>query len=128
MLYSKQRRYSILFSIIYWMLAGFYFVAVRYGGMGEYAPPDLNYGDLASYAAIVGFAIGLLFGLVPINKVLGLKKRRSFLSVILFGTACYVLFFAAVIFMASLYGNSPAFAFHYLSSAEGLITLFVLFV
>jgi adenylate cyclase len=126
MAFSKVRIHSILFSIVYWMLAGFYFIAVRYVGI-EYAPPDLNYRDLAMYAGVVGFSIGLLFALVPINKVLGLKKRRSFLSVILLGTACYVLFFAGVIFMASLWGNSMSFALHYLSSAEGLITLLVLF-
>lgn len=128
MRYSKLRVYAILFSIAYWMLAGFYFVAVRYAGMGSYAPPDLSYAALSSYAAVVGISIGLLFGLVPISKVLGLRRRRSFLSAVLLGTACYVLFFAAVIFMASLYGNTPAFAFHYLTSGEGLITLFALFI
>ena len=77
------------------MLVGFYFVAVRYVGIGPYAPPDLDYGDLAAYAGVVGFSIGLLFGLLPLNTVLRLKKRRSFLSVVFIGTSCYVLFFIA---------------------------------
>ena len=121
MIYNKLRIYSLLFSISYWTLAGFYLVAIRYIGL-EYAPPDLNYGDLAAYAGIVGFSIGLLFGLFPLSAVLRSKKRRSFLSVVLIGTCCYVFFFTAVIFMASLYGNSLQFALHYLSS-EGLIVL-----
>jgi adenylate cyclase len=106
------------------MLVGFYFVAVRYIGIDPYAPPDLNYGDLAAYAATVGFSIGLLFGLFPLSTVLRLKKRRSFLSVVLIGTSCYVLFFIAVIFISSLYGNSLPFAVHYIFSPEGLIVLF----
>src|SRR5687768_14885695 len=106
MKYNKLRIYSLLFSVSYWMLVGFYFIAIRYVGLGQYAPPDLDYGDLAAYAAIVGFSIGLLFGLLPLSAVLRLQKRRSFLSVVMFGTACYVLFFIAVVFTASLYGNS----------------------
>ncbi len=105
---------SLLFSVLYWMLVGFYFVAVRYIGIGQYAPPDLNYGDLAAYAAIVGFSIGLLFGLVPLSTVLKLKKRRSFFKVVLIGTSCYILFFFAVVFIASLYGNSLQFAINYI--------------
>src|SRR5688500_18278301 len=124
MLYNKLRIYSLLFSVSYWMLVGFYFVAVRYIGIDPYAPPDLNYGDLAAYAATVGFSIGLLFGLFPLSTVLRLKKRRSFLSVVLIGTSCYVLFFIAVIFISSLYGNSLPFAVHYIFSPEGLIVLF----
>src|SRR5688572_245615 len=124
MLKNKLKISSILFSILYWMLAGFYFVTVRYFGLGEFAPPDLNYGDLASYAGFVGFFIGLLFGLVPLNNVLRFKSRRSFLSAVLIGTSCYVLFFVAVIFVSSSFGNSFQFASSYVSSPDGLIVLF----
>ncbi|HEY3404150.1 MAG TPA: hypothetical protein VGK59_12225, partial [Ohtaekwangia sp.] len=124
MLYTKLRIYSLLFSIAYWMLVGFYFVAIRYIGIGPYAPPDLNYSVLAAYAGIVGFSIGLLFGLLPLSSVLRLKKRRSFLTVVLIGTSCYVFFFFTVIFISSLYGNSLSFAVHYIFSSEGLIVLF----
>jgi adenylate cyclase len=124
MIRNKLRTYSLLFSVAYWMLVGFYFVAVRYVGLGQLAPPDLDYGDLAAYAAIVGFSIGLLFGLLPMHKVLRLQRRRSFLNVVLIGTSCYVFFFIAVIFTASLYGNSFQFALRYSLSGEGLVVLF----
>lgn len=128
MLKNRLRVYSVLFSVGYWMLAGFYFVSVRYFGHGEFAPPDLNYADVSTYAAVVGFSIGLLFGAFPLTTLLGLNKRRSFLSVVFIGTSCYVLFFLTVIFFASLYGNSLQFALSYVTSPEGLITLFHLFV
>ena len=102
----------------------FYLVAIRYVGIDPYGPPDLDYANLAAYAATVGFSIGLLFGLLPLSTLLRLKKRRSFLSVVLIGTSCYVLFFITVIFTSSLYGNSLAFALHYIFSPEGLIVLF----
>jgi adenylate cyclase len=91
--------------------------------MGQYAPPDLNYGNLAAYAAIVGFSIGLFFGIFPLTSILRLKKRRSFLSVVLVGTCTYILFFIAVIFLSSLYGNSLEFARNYIFSAEGFVIL-----
>lgn len=124
MIYHKLRIYSLLFSVAYWMLVAFYLVVIRYVGIGPYAPPDLNYANLAAYAAIVGFSIGLLFGLLPLSKILRLKRRRSFLSVVLIGTSCYILFFIAVIFTSSLYGNSLAFALQYIFSPEGLVVLF----
>jgi adenylate cyclase len=124
MMHNKLRIYSLLFSVSYWMFVAFYFIAVRYVGLGQYAPPDLNYGNLAGYAVAVGFSIGLLFGRLPINTVLNLKNRRSFLSVVLIGTSLYILFFFVVIFIASLYGNSLMFALHYVFSSEGLIVLF----
>lgn len=110
------------------MLVGFYFVTIRYFGLGEYAPPDLNYADLAAYAGIVGFFIGLLFGFFPLNNILRFRRRRSFLSFVLVGTCCYVLFFVAVIFIASTFGNSIQFAASYVLSPEGLIVLFHLTV
>jgi adenylate cyclase len=124
MLTNRLKVFSILFSVSYWMLVAFYFVAVRYFGLGEFAPPDLNYGVLALYAGIVGFSLGLLFGILPLNNVLRLKRRRSFLAVMLIGTSAYILFFAVVIFLVSLVGNSPQFAFGFVSSPEGLIVLF----
>lgn len=106
------------------MLMGFYFVTIRYFGLGEYAPPDLDYGDLAGYAGFVGSSIGLLFGLLPLNSVLRFERRRSFLSIILIGTSCYVLFFVTVIFAASTIGNTLQFAALYVFSPDGLIVLF----
>ena len=123
-MHTQLRISSLLFSIFYWTLVGFYFVAIRYIGMGDYAPPDLNYGTLSAYAAIVGFSIGLLFGLFPMSTVLRLQKRRSFLSVVFIGTSCYVMFFVSVIFISSLYGNSLRFALNYIGSPEGMIVLF----
>lgn len=124
---NKLKVYAVAFSVFYWTLVGFYFVAVRYVGHGAFAPPDLNYGDLALYAGAVGVFIGLLFGLFPLNNIISLK-RRSFLRVVLIGTTCYVVFFTTVVFFASLFGNSVQFAITYVSSAEGLITLFHLSV
>ncbi len=124
MLKNKLKEFSILFSVLYWMLAGSYLVIVRYFGLGEFAPPDLNYGDLAAYAVLGGFSIGLLFGLFPLSNVLRFKRRRSFLSAVLIGTACYVLFFVAVIFVSSSIGNSIDFALSYVFSPDGLIVLF----
>lgn len=121
---NKLRINSLLFSVSYWMLVGFYLVAVRYIGLGQYAPPDLNYGVLAVYAAAVGFSIGLLFGLFPLSTLLRLKRRRSFLSVVLISTSCYILFFVTVILITSLVGNSLQFAFDYSFSSEGLVILF----
>jgi adenylate cyclase len=106
------------------MVTGFYFVTVRYVGLGEHAPPDLNFGDLAAYAGFVGFSIGLFFGVFPLNNVLQFKRRRSFLSALLIGTSSYVLFLAAVIFITSSFGNSVEFAIYYVFSPEGLIVLF----
>jgi adenylate cyclase len=106
------------------MLAGFYFVTVRYFGLGEFAPPDIDYGDLAAYAGLGGFSIGLLFGLFPLNGILRLDRRRSFLNVVLIGTTCYVLFFVVVIFISSSLGNSVQFALSYVFSPDGLIVLF----
>jgi adenylate cyclase len=119
---SKLRFYGVLFSVCYWMLAGFYFVAIRFLNI-EFAPPDLDYGDLAIYAGGVGSCIGLFFGLFPIGKILRLKKRRTFASAVLIGTVSYMLFFITVIFLTSLIGNTPQFALHYVFS-EGLVVLF----
>lgn len=124
MINNKPRTYSLLFSVSYWMLSGFYLVTVRYFGLGEFAPPDLNYGDLAAYAGFGGFAIGLLFGLFPINNLLRFQRRTSFLSVVLISTSCYVMFFVAVIFISSSFGNSINFALSYVFSPDGLIVLF----
>jgi adenylate cyclase len=124
MLKNKLKMLSILFSVLYWMLTCFYFVAIRYVGWGEYAPPDLNYGEVAGYAGFVGFSIGLLFGLVPLNNILRFRRRRSFLAVVLIGTSCYVMFFAVVIFISSSLGNSIPFAVSYVFSPDGLIVLF----
>lgn len=121
---SKLKILAIIFSVAYWMLVGFYFVTVRYMGQGEFAPPDLNYSSLAAYASIVGFSIGLLFGLFPMVKMLRLKKRQSFLNAVFIGTVSYVFFFAFVIFLASLYGNTLEFAVAHVISPDGLITLF----
>jgi len=110
------------------MLAGFYLVTIRYFGLGEFAPPDLNYGDLAAYAGLGGCFIGLLFGLIPLNNLLRFQRRRSFLSVVLLSTSCYVLFFVTVIFISSSLGNSVQFALSYVFSPDGLIVLFHLSV
>ncbi|MFT3680191.1 MAG: adenylate/guanylate cyclase domain-containing protein [Ferruginibacter sp.] len=127
MLKSKQRISLVLFSVAYWMLVAFYFITVRYAGLGAYAPPDLHYTVVITYGAVVGFFIGLLFGLFPLNHFLHFKKRRSFLAVVLTGTCCYIVFFMAVIFCASLYDNTPRFALRYLFSANGMTVLFHLF-
>jgi len=124
MIKNKLKIFLVLFSIVYWMLTAFYFVTVRYSGLGEYAPPDLRYADLVAYSSVVGFFIGLLFGLFPLNNILLFKKRKSFLTVVLIGTSCYILFFMAVIFFVSLYGNSFQFALFYVLSPNGLIVLF----
>ena len=106
------------------MLAGFYLVTIRYFGLGKFAPPDLNYGELAAYAGLGGFSIGLLFGLFPLNNLLQFRRRRSFLGVVLIGTSCYIVFFIAVIFISSSMGNSFQFALSYVFSPDGLIVLF----
>jgi adenylate cyclase len=124
MIHNKLRIYSLLFSVSYWMLAGFYLVTIRYFGLGEFAPPDLNYGDLAAYASLGGFSIGLLFGFFPLNNLLRFKRRRSFLRVVLMGTISYVLFFMVVIFISSTLGNTVQFALSYVFSPDGLIVLF----
>ncbi|WP_165823952.1 adenylate/guanylate cyclase domain-containing protein [Pseudochryseolinea flava] len=114
----------MIFSILFWTVSAFYFVTIRYFGLGEFAPPDLDYANVATYAASVGFSIGLLFGLVPLTSAVWFKRRQSFTSVILIGTCCYVAFFAAVIFIASAIGNSMKFASSYLFSPDGLIVIF----
>lgn len=124
----KPRILLILFSILYWILVAFYFVTMRYAGLGEYAPPGLRYGNLVVYSFIVGFSIGLLFGLFPLHHILLFKKRKSFLTVVLISTVWYVLFFMAVIFCTSLYGNSFQFALSYVFSPNGLTVLFHLSV
>lgn len=124
MLKNKFRLYLILFSISYWVLVAFYYVTVRYAGLGAYAPPDLNYRDLVAYSSVVGFSIGFLFGIFPLHHLLLFKKRKSFLTVVLMGTGCYVLFFMAVVFLTSLYGNTLSFAGSYVFSANGLTVLF----
>ena len=124
MVKNKLRTFSILVSIFYWMLVTFYFVTVSFFGLGKYAPSNLHYMDLVSYGAVVGISIGLLFGMFPLNEFLLFKKRTSFLTVMLIGTGCYVLFFAIVIFAASLYGNSFQFALLYVFSPGGMVVLF----
>ncbi len=124
MVKNKLRTFSILFSIFYWMLVTFYFVTVSFFGPGKSAPSNLHYMDLVGYGAVVGFSIGLLFGMFPLNEFLLFKKRTSFLTVMLIGTGCYVLFFAIVIFAASLYGNSFQFALWYVFSPDGMAVLF----
>jgi len=120
---NKPRLFSILFSVVYWMLVTFYFVTVSYFGPGKNMPPDLYYGELLCYGLIVGFSIGILFGFFPLNRIPLFKKRRSFLSIVITGTICYILFFMTVILIASLYGNSFRFALSYLFSSNGLIVL-----
>jgi adenylate cyclase len=83
---------------------------------------------LAGYASVVGLFIGLLFGLFPLHKLLGLKRRRSFLAVVLIGTSCYVAFFTVVIFVTSSVGNSFSFSLEYTFTGEGLVVLFHLSV
>ncbi|HEY0656244.1 MAG TPA: adenylate/guanylate cyclase domain-containing protein [Chryseosolibacter sp.] len=124
MVKNRVRLYAILFSVLYWTVTGFYLVIIRFVGLGEFAPPDLNYVDLALYAGIVGSSIGLLFGLFPISKLLRLQKRRSFLTLVLTGTTCYIVFFVSVIFLSSFAGNSIEFALGYVFSPDGLIVLF----
>jgi adenylate cyclase len=121
--YKKLQRYSLLFSIIYWTLVGFYYIIIRYAAIGEFAPPDLDYVDLAGYAGVVGLFIGLLFGLFPLNKILSLDRRRSFISVVMIGTICYIVFFAAVILTTSSFGNSFSFALQYTFTGEGLVVM-----
>jgi adenylate cyclase len=122
MLY-KLKIYSLLFSIIYWTLVGFYYIFIRYAAIGEFAPPDLDYADLVGYASVVGLFIGLLFGLFPLSKVLSLRRRRSFIRVVLIGTSCYVVFFAMVILVTSSFGNSFSFAIQYTFTGEGLVVM-----
>ncbi len=122
-MYRKLRIYSFVFAVTYWMLVAFYYVAIRYVNI-EYAPPELDYADLAGYAAVVGLFIGTLFGLFPLAKVLRLSKRRSFVSVVLISTSCYILFFATIIFITSSVGNTLAFAVQYTFTSEGLVVLF----
>lgn len=124
----KLKILLVLFSVCYWILVAFFFVTVRYYGLGEYAPPNLDYRALSGYSIAVGFSIGLLFGLFPLNNILQFRKRKSFLTVVLVGTVCYVIFFMAVIFLASLYGNTYHFAFSYVLSSNGLAVLFHLSV
>jgi len=114
---------AILFSVLYWTFAGFYLVTIRYFGLGEFAPPDLNLGELAGYAGAVGISIGVLFGAFPLNSMLRSERRRSFLHVVLMGTLSYVLFFVTVIFVASSFGNSFQFALAYVFSPDGVIVL-----
>jgi len=124
MLNNRLKILLVLFSIFYWVLTAFYFITLRYAGLGEYAPPNLRYEEVVVYGLVVGFSIGLLFGLFPLSNMLRFKKRRSFLAVVLIGTLCYVLFFMIVIFCTSLYGNTFQFAIEYVFSANGLIVLF----
>ncbi|MCG2615993.1 adenylate/guanylate cyclase domain-containing protein [Terrimonas sp. NA20] len=128
MIRNKLRAFFILFSVLYWILAAFYFITIIYAAFGVSGPKELHYGRLLAYGVVVGFSIGLLFGLFPINRLFHFNKRRSFLSVLLIGTGCYVLFFMAIIFLASLYGNTIEFALRYVFSAEGLTVLFHLSV
>ena len=124
MMKTKFRPSTIVFSVAYWMLVTFYYVTVSYFGLGKHVPNSLHYEKAIGYSVIVGFSIGLLFGLFPLHRVLSFKKRASFLQIVLIGTGCYLLFFATVIFMASLYGNSFQFALFYVFSADGLVVLF----
>ena len=124
MIKNKNKAFSVLFSVFYWMLVTFYFVTVNYFGLGKYAQANLHYTDLAGYSAIVGLSIGLLFGLFPLNQIFLFKTRRSFLQVVLISTSCYILFFTTVIFLASLYGNSFGFALAYVFSPDGILVLF----
>jgi adenylate cyclase len=128
MIKNKHKAFFILFSVLYWVLAAFYFITIIYAAFGVSGPTELQYGRLLAYGAAVGFSIGLLFGLFPINRLFHFNKRRSFLSVLLIGTGCYVLFFMMIIFLASLYGNTTKFALDYVFSPEGLTVLFHLSV
>lgn len=121
---NKLRLSLILFSVIYWVLAALYFVTVRYAGHGADASPDMRLGEVIAYGAVVGFFIGLLFGLFPLGHFPYFKKRKSFLTVVMISTGCYILFFSTVIFFTSLYGNSLRFAWEYVFSVDGLTVLF----
>lgn len=128
MLTNRLKIFLVLFSILYWVLVSVYFVVLRYMGLGRYAPPDLHYGNLVAYSVVVGFFIGLLFGLFPVSGILRFRKRKSFLSVVFLSTVCYVLFFITIIFFTSWYGNTLQFAGAYVFSAHGLTVLFHLSV
>lgn len=128
MIKNKLKILLLLFSIVYWIIVAFYFVTIRYYSLGELAPPLLDYKSLMGYSLAVGFSIGLLFGLFPLSNILQFKKRTSFITIVLFGTSCYVIFFIIVVFMASLYGNSAGFALSYVFSGGGLTVLFHLSV
>lgn len=128
MIKNKRKPFFILFSVLYWILAALYFITIRYAAPGIFTPPDLHYAKLLAYGSAVGSSIGLLFGLFPINRLLHFNKRRSFLSVLLICTGCYILFFILIIFLTSLYGNTFSFAFAYVFSPDGLTVLFHLSV
>ncbi len=119
---NTPRVLPILFAMVYWMMVAFYFITVSYFGLGQFEFGDLHYSKLAGYGLVVGSSIGFLFGLFPLHSLF--KKRSSFLSVVLIGAGCYVLFFMVVIFTTSIYGNSFRFAVTYVFSATGLVVLF----
>ena len=124
MMANKIKRLSIVFSVFYWMLVAFYFVTVSYFGLGKYVPSNLHYVDVVGYSAAVGISIGLLFGFFPLSQMFSFKNRTSFPQVVLLSTSCYILFFAMIIFLASLYGNTFHFALSYVLSPDGLVALF----
>lgn len=125
---TRVRLFSLLFSVSYWMLAACYLLIVRYVALGEYAPPDLNYGDLIAYVGLGGFSIGLLFGIFPLGTLLKFQKRKSFPVAVGIGTCVYVLFFMVAIFISSALGNTVAFAVTYVFSPDALVVLFHLTV
>ena len=120
----KRGKRFPLFSVGYWMVAALYFVMVMYLGLKAQSSEQPGFGNLAGYGAVVGFSIGLIFGLFPIQNFPVFKSRRTFLSVVITGTIYYSLFFLAVIFVVSMYGNSITFASSYVFSPAGLMVPF----
>jgi adenylate cyclase len=111
-----------VFSIIYWVFTTYYFLAIRFLGFENERGIILSE-DIYLQALIPGIIIGTLFGFRESTNLLKLKKRQSFIIVLIFNTILYTCFFVLVIFLTSLYGNSWNFAINFIISGIGISLL-----
>lgn len=120
----KKKFKNILFSVIYWLLACYCYIILRFMGLEADMAGRINLAEIFLIATVDSIIIGTIFGAF-ISSSLSLKlKRRAFFSTVLINTIVYICFFGLIIFCTTLIGNSLAFAIAYSLSGASLVTLF----
>ncbi|MEM8896100.1 MAG: adenylate/guanylate cyclase domain-containing protein [Bacteroidota bacterium] len=122
-MFQRVKSSALLFSTIYWVLTTNFYVLIRFAGdLSEEGQPIRTIW-LHLQVTITAIIIGMLLNLLNHANLGGSRAKKSFGWTVLVNTAIYLLFFAIVIFLSSLYGNTFDFAKSFFLSTESLVAL-----
>ncbi len=122
-MFLRVKSSAVLFSIVYWVLTTNFYVLIRFAGdLSEEGLPVQTVW-LHLQVTITAIIMGTLLSLLNHAHLGGSRAKKSFGWTVLVNTAIYLLFFAIVIFLSSLYGNTLDFAKSFFLSTESLVTL-----